>query len=228
MGVKFGPEVDLGWTSSTTVSLHFGSLLVGEVKLDDTYIMPNKSNKAILSLGNVEIWDMHGFKSFIERVVPRSRDKYHQSNGGPAVALNMDKRGHQLSMSIKLDAMGFAKAFELRVHRIADKIVIDFFIENTTKVELSFSRAHFILEQEGCTLAKLEGVFNITSWEERKEVDVEGSISSDTTLRGKAVLKGSGVEDEDRHSWYIHAIQLFEMEVDLDAIIYGECYSPRD
>lgn len=228
MGVKFGPEVDLGWTSSTTVSLHFGSLLIGEVKLDDTYIMLNESNEAILNLGNVQIWNMHGFKLFIERVVPRSRCEYQQRNGSPDIALKMDERGHQLSMSIQLYAMGFAKALEPRVRRIDDRIEIDFFIENTTKVELLFGEAKFILEQDGCILAKLEGVFNITWFEERKEVGVIGSIPSDTTLRGRAVLKGAGLEDEDRESWYIHAIRLFEMEVDLDATIYGEHYSPRE
>ncbi|PON25955.1 hypothetical protein TGAM01_v205392 [Trichoderma gamsii] len=155
-GIKFGPDVDLGWTSSTTVSLHYGSLLVGEVKFNDTYIKPNESNETTLTLTKFEIW------------------------------------------------------------------------KNSTKVELLFSQAYFILEQNGCTLAKLGGVLNITSWEERKEVGVEGSIPSDTTLNGKAILKGVGVEDEDRHSWYIHAIRLFEMEVDLDAIIYGERYSPRE
>ncbi|PNP37216.1 hypothetical protein TGAMA5MH_10886 [Trichoderma gamsii] len=227
-GVKFSSDVDLGWTSSTTVSLHYGSLLVGEVKLDDTYIKPNESNETTLTLKDFEIWNMHGFKAFIQRVVPRSRGNYQQRNGGPAVSLEMDERGHQLSMSIDLDAMGFAKALEPRVRRNDDKLAIDFFIENTTKVELLFSQAYFILEQNGCTLAKLEGVLNITSWEERKEVGVEGSIPSDTTLYGKAILKGVGVEDEDRHSWYIHAIRLFEMEVDLDAIIYGEHYSPRE
>ncbi|KAK1245292.1 hypothetical protein MKX08_004921 [Trichoderma sp. CBMAI-0020] len=228
VGVQFGPEVDLGWTSSTTVTLHFGPLLVGEVKLDDTYIKPYKSNVAMVTLGNVEICNMHGFRSFIGRVIPRSRGKYQQQNGGPAVTLEMDERGHQLSMSIQLCAMGFAKAIEPRVRRIDDNIEINFFIENTTKVGLLFGEAHFILEQDSYTLAKLESAFNISWLEERKEVDVIGSTSSDTTLRGKAVLKGVDVDNEVRDSWYIHAIQLFEMDVDLDAIIYGERNSPRD
>lgn len=220
MGVKFSPDVDLGWTSSMTVSLHYGSLLVGEVKFDDTYIKPDKSNETTLDFENVEIWNMHGFKLFIERVVPRSRGEYQQQNGGPAVSLEMDKRGHQLSMSIRLDKMGFAKALEPTVRRIANKIAINFFIENTTKVELLFSDACFILEQDGRTLAELKGVLNIMSWEGRQEVRVIGSIPSDTTLGGRAILKGADVEDEDRDSWYFHAIRLFEMEVNLDAIIW--------
>lgn len=228
MDVKFGPEVDLGWTSSTAVSLQYGSLLVGEIKLDDTYIMPNKSHGATLTLKDVEIWNMHGFKCFIQHVVPRSRGEYQQRDGGPAVSLERDERGHQLSLSVGLEQMGFAKALEPRVRRIDDRIEIDFFIENTTTVELLFGQAYFILEQNGHTLANLKSVLNITSYEERKEVSVEGSISSNTTLCGRAVLKGVDVEDEDRDSWYIHAIQLFEMEVDLDEIMYGQHYSPRE
>lgn len=219
MDVKFSAEVDLGWTSSTKVSLKYGSLLVAEVNLDDTYIMPDRSNEATLTLGDVEIWNMHGLRSFIERVVPRSRDKYQQRNGAPEVALEMDERGHQLSMSISLDEMGFVKALEPTVHRFANKIEVRYILENTTKVELLFSQAIFILEQDGCTLARLEGVLNITSEEERQEFNVIGPIPSDTTLCGKALLKGVSVIDEDRYSWYIHAIRLFEVEVDLDAII---------
>lgn len=226
--VEFGPEVDLGWTSSTTVSLQYGSLLVGEIKLDDTYIMPNKSDGATLTLKDVEIWNMHGFKCFIQHVVPQSRGGYQQRDGGPAVSLEMDERGHQLSLSVRLEQMGFAKALEPRVRRIDDRIAIDFFIENTTKVELLFGQAYFILEQNDRTLANLKGIFNITRWEKRREVSMEGLISSNTTLRGKAVLKGVDVEDEDRGSWYIHAIQLFEMEVDLDETMYGQHFSPRE
>lgn len=222
IGVKFGPEVDLGWTSSTTVSLLYGSLLVGEAKLDDTYIMPDESNDATLHLEDVEIWNMHGFRNFICHIVPRPRGIFQHKNGGPAVALKMDKRGHQLSMSIRLDTMGFAKALEPTIRRIDDRIEIDFFIENTTKVALLFGEAHFILEEDGCTLANLKGAFNITWYEESQMVRVEGSIPSDTTLSGRAILRGVAAEDGDEDTWYIHAIRLFEMGVDLDSIIYGK------
>ncbi|UKZ59071.1 uncharacterized protein TrAtP1_000389 [Trichoderma atroviride] len=219
--VKPAPGIDLGWTSSTKVSLLYNELLVGEADLETGNVFLTETNVAFYNLEGFKIWNMHGFKAFIQHVIPRPRDESQLEGRGPAVALKIDDKGHKLAISIRLDMMGFAKTLISTVRRIDDEIEVVFFIQNPTRVGICFGETRFILEKDCRILARLYGKFNIVSDDGMQKFQVKGPICSDTTLFGKAILKGVSA---DKHSdtWYTPAIRLFEMEVDLDALIEGE------
>lgn len=221
MCVKIDPDVDLGWTSSTTVSLLYDEHFIGEATFKNSRVIPDDFNMAWFNLKGIKIWNMHGFKAFIQHIIPRARDGRQLERGAPTVALAIDEKDHKLSVNIRLDTMGFAKALEPTIRRTGDEIKIAFFIRNPTRVGIRFAEAHFVLQKDGCTLAKLQGTFNILPLDDKQEYVLKGCIRTNIDLCGRAVLKGADL-DNYGSTWYIHAIRQFEMEVDLDEMIHGE------
>ncbi|KAM0463588.1 hypothetical protein ACHAO4_000305 [Trichoderma viride] len=216
---EVGSDIDLGWISSTRVSLLYNDTLVGESELKDSYIIPDESNMVNLDLQNIEIQNMIGFKNFIQHVIPQPRDWNLQETGAPVAALEMVDNGHTLAIVINLDNMGVAEAFHSTVRRTNDEIKITFSVRNPTNVQIYFEQTHFNLQQDGHILATLEGDFFIRNLNDaQEEYTLTGEIEPDVELFGTAVLKGVGL-DQDADTWYIHAVRQFEMEVNLDEVI---------
>lgn len=200
------------------MSLFYDELFIGEANFKNSYLIPDESNMAYFDLRGIKIWNMHGFKGFIQRIIPRPSDGSQLESRTPTAALEIDKNGHKLSMSIRLDEIGPVKALESTVWRTNDRIKIIFVIQNPTRVGINFGESHFRLQKDGCSLATLQGEFNISLLDHRQEYILEGFMHSDTKLCGRAFLKGVGLE-ENEDTWYIHAIRQFEMEIDLDEVI---------
>lgn len=216
-----GSDIGLGWTSSTRVSLFYNDMLIGESELKDTYTIPDASDLVNIDLQTIEIQNMIGFKAFIQHVIPQPRDWNLQESKAPVAALEMIDNGHTLDVAINLAKMGVAEAFRPNIHRTNDEIKITFFVRNPTNVQIDFEHTYFSLEQDGYILATLEGDFFIRNSNAEEEYSLTGAIEPDVKLSGTAVLKGSGL-DQDADTWYIHAVRQFEMEVNLDEVIYSK------
>lgn len=124
---KVGSSIDLGWISSTRVSLLYNGILIGEASLEDNYIIPDESNMVDFELQELEIQNMLAFKAFIRHVIPQPRDRCQLKRKGPFAALEIVENGHMLSMAIHLDKMGVAEALDPVVHHAGNKIEITFF-----------------------------------------------------------------------------------------------------
>jgi hypothetical protein len=213
INAKIGPGVDLGWISSTAVSLFYGQVLIGEASIEDKYIIPEDNNIHI-ELNDVEIRDMFGFKTFIQHIMPQVKREHPPESGAPAVALEIVENGHKLSMTINLDSLGTIKTTIPTVRRTLDEIEITFSLQNPTAVEIYFGETHFILQRDGVTVARLQGRVDIDSGC-NPECVLKGKIQQGRMLFGKAILKGAGLESK-ANTWLIHAIRQFEIEVNLD------------
>lgn len=223
--MRVDPGVDLGWTSSTMLSLFYGRTLVGRVTLEDDYTIPDLYNEIDAEFYDIEIHDMTAFRSFIRHVIPQPRRGLQLSDRAPAVALELADNGHKLSMAINLDTMGFAKALEPTIHLTGDEITITFRIHNPTKISIDFREAEFVIRKDGQTtghtLAHLIGNFDTRNIFTDKCV-LKGSIYVETKeLFGRAVVKGLNLEEAE-YSWRIHALRQFEMEINLDDVIHGD------
>ncbi|KAL6910374.1 hypothetical protein GGI43DRAFT_427041 [Trichoderma evansii] len=219
--IEVGSDIDLGWISSTRVSLLYDGTLIGEAELKGSYIIPDEFNMIKLELDDIEIRNMIGFKAFIRRVIPHPRDGSQLEGKTPVALLKTVENGHTLAMVINLDRMGVAEALHPPVRRNHDKIQITFFVRNPTNVFIYFEETRFNLQKDGRILATLEGEFFIRNCGEDDEYVLTGDIDPNIELFGTAVLKGVGL-DVKANTWCIHAIREFELEIDLDEIIHGE------
>ncbi|KAL9489508.1 hypothetical protein ACSS6W_001785 [Trichoderma asperelloides] len=189
---KVGSSIDLGWISSTRVSLLYNGILIGEARFEDNYIIPDESNMVDFELQEMEIQNMLAFKAFIRHVIPQPRDRCQLKRKGPFAALEIVENGHMLSMAIHLDKMGVAEALDPVVHHA-----------------------------DGRILAILEGEFSIMNADDDEQYVLTGNINPCIRLSGTAVLKGVCL-DKNADTWFIHAIRQFEMEINLDEVIYGK------
>lgn len=175
-----------------------------------------------IDLQDIEIQNMIGFKTFIQHVIPQPRGWCLWESKAPVAALEMVDNGHTLAMVINLDKIGVAEALHPTVCRTNDKIKITFFVRNPTNVNIDFEETRFNLQRDEHILATLKGEFfirNINDVEEKYLLT--GNIEPYIELFGTAVLKGVGL-DEKADTWYIHAIRQFEMEINLEEVIYGD------
>ncbi|UKZ86130.1 uncharacterized protein TrAFT101_001970 [Trichoderma asperellum] len=219
ISIEAGSGIDLGWISSTKVSLLYDGTLIGEASLKDNYIIPNEYNMINLVLQKIEIRNMIAFKALIRHVIPQPRDRCQLEDKAPSAALEILENGHTISMVINLDNMGVAKALDPIVRHIGDKIEITFVVRNPTNVIIFFDKTHFKLQKDGRTLATLEGTFFlIGSTDDDQQYVLTGNLNPYIRLFGTAVLKGVCL-DEDADTWFIHAIRQFEMEINLDNVI---------
>jgi hypothetical protein len=223
--LRFDPDADLGWTSFTTLSLFYGQILIGKITLEDSHTIPDSWDKIFLEFDDIEIQNMNAFRSFIRHVIPQPRHGLELPDRAPAVALEIIESGHRLAMAMNLDNMGFAKALEPTIHLTGEEITITFRIHNPNKISIDFQQAEFRIQKDGQalghTLAYLYGDLCTRKSHSTDGCVLKGSILvKRTELSGKAILKGYNLEGD--YSWRIHALLLFEMEIDLDTIIYGD------
>lgn len=220
--IRVDPGLDLGWTSSTTLSLFYGRTLIGEATLKDNCVIPDSWNEVYIEFGDIEIQDMTGFKSFVRHVIPQPRHGLRIPHRTSAVALEIVENGHKLSMAISLDTIGVANALNPTVRLTSDEIQITFRVHNPTNVTIFFQQAEFELQKDGDTLATLQSDLHIQTDHFKEECVLVGEIHVNTTeLFGRAVLKGFNL-DEMGYSWYIHALRQFEVEINLDELICGD------
>ncbi|RFU80964.1 hypothetical protein TARUN_1249 [Trichoderma arundinaceum] len=212
-----GPEVDISWTSSATVSLFYGQSLIGEVALKDTFIVPERSALCIEDM-RFEISDMIGLKTLFRDVMSTVKGPQQRGNGSPAAALEVVENGHKLLVSIDLNGVGSLKSSAPIVKLAGTEIEISFSIMSPNVVEIYFGQAHFELMKNGIELAKLTGELGIDIGS--NEYVLKGEILSKSDLSGRAILKGVNLDD-DTNTWFFHAIRQFEMEVDLDKMLVG-------
>ncbi|KKP07413.1 hypothetical protein THAR02_00475 [Trichoderma harzianum] len=210
-------DVDIGWISHATVSLFYRRRLIGEKTLRDMHILPDENNEVEIKLDGLNIQNMIGFKTFIQRVMPETKAT-RQKEGKPSItaALDNDENGHELSIAIDLSTMSSGSILRPVIKLVDGKVQISFTTSSSNPVDMPFGWCQFILKKGKKILAFMDGHFDIQP--DTCDIIMEGdAIATKAEFSGMGVLKG--FKTYDSNSWLAHAIRLFEIDVNLDKLV---------
>lgn len=211
------PELDIGWISNVTVSLFYRRRLIGEKTRRKTYIIPDEDNKEYIRFQGVKIRDMIGFKAFMERLMPKS-EIIRQGEGQTLItaAVDKDENGHNLSVAIDPNDISSVTISKVDCQVADQALTLTFRVSSSNPVDLPFGYCKFSLKKDETLLASLEGHFDILP--DYCDITLTGDCEATTVkLAGTAILKGALAFDH-AGSWIDRALQLFEVEVDLDRL----------
>ncbi|UKZ80531.1 hypothetical protein TrVFT333_008292 [Trichoderma virens FT-333] len=215
------PE-NLGWVSCVKICLYYDRILLGEITIPDTPMIPDADNYVGITTDSnydpfhyndyyelddgidheMKIKTMVGFKSFITRIMPENAVSHEPSSDKRATAaFSIDPTGHNLTMAIDLSNVANIKATTKTLEMIGATIVVVLTMMNPGPLHLRFKTAYFILKQGNKTIRK-----------------VSGSSTSSLENSKTAVLKGDSCCEE-HSTWLQYAIRQFEIEVDLDGTV---------
>lgn len=177
--------------------------------------MHKDKNEARIKLQGFEILDMMAFRAFMQRLMPKSgivRQK--EDDTSITATLDKDESGHNLSMAIDLNDISSVSITNVNCQLNDQKVTLRFDVVSWNPVELAFGYCEFSLEKDGMLLASLEGHFDILP--DNCNITLTGDCdATSVNLFGNATLKGVQAFDHP-DNWIARAIQLFEVEVNLD------------
>lgn len=167
----------------------------------------------------MHIKNMMAFKHFFQGFMPKVGVSHEPDRERlPTAALGVSASGHQLIMSIDLGRGSRLKPVikSLTLSGSVFKIVMS--IENHCPITLTVDGdCRFVLEKDKKQIGYLEGKLTIAI-DEAKQV-FRGRLDDDKAS-GMAILKGDKFLSSDKvDSWLEYAINLFEVEINLDEII---------
>ncbi|KAL7781990.1 hypothetical protein V8C43DRAFT_327536 [Trichoderma afarasin] len=209
------PELDIGWISNVTVSLFYRRRLIGEKTRRKTYIIPDENNKEYIHFQGVKIRNVIGLKAFVQHLMPKS-GIIRQREGQKFITAVVDKdeNGHNLSVAIDLNDISSVTISKVDCQVADQAVTLTFRVSSSSPVDLPFGYCEFSLKKDETLLASLEGQFDISP--QYRDITLKGKCEATTVkLAGTAVLKGVLAFDH-VGSWIDRALQLFEVEVDLD------------
>lgn len=200
-----------------TVSLFYRRRLIGEKTRRKTYIIPDEDNKEYIYFEGVKIRDMIAFKAFMERLMPKS-EIIRQGEGQTLItaAVDKDENGHNLSVVIDLNDISSVTISKVDCQVADQTLTLTFRVLSSNPVDLPFGYCKFSLKKDGTLLASMEGHFDILPGS--CDITLKGDCEATTVkLAGTAILKGVLAFDH-AGSWIDRALQLFEVEIDLDRL----------
>ncbi|EHK24481.1 uncharacterized protein TRIVIDRAFT_30516 [Trichoderma virens Gv29-8] len=230
----------LGWVSCVKICLYYDRILLGEITVPDTLMIPDADNYVEITTDSnydpfhyndypeledgidheMKIKTMVGFKSFITSIMPENGVSHEPSSDKRATAaFSIDSTGHNLTMAIDLSNVANIKATTKTLEMTGAAIDVVITMMNPGPLHLRFKTAYFILKQGNKTIGMVSGEFNIVPGE--FEVVLEGECDEEIEvdkLNGTAVLKGDSCCEE-HSTWLQYAIRQFEIEVDLDGTV---------